>query len=563
MRLWRLAPGLLLLAGCRDDGSSVAGDVPFETITIPVSVDAAGTCTSAQGLEGPSGIGCQTMVHFEGGLIARDRTVEIGGSPVNFTNLDPGTYTVTVDVPDGCQVEGSNPVVTSGDPVPFSLECDGLILELSGNSRGSGRITSDPPGFDCTLTGVTITGTEKSGTCVWTFPRFTNVSLDFTADAGSEYGGAFVGSAFIDDSGCDEPPDCTIQVGDHFSTVPQFTIVRFDPVGAPPTGDILVSVSTAGESPDPDGYLLSVDGEARQVANEAEEYFLGLEPGDHEVFLSEIAPNCAVSGENPRTVSVTVYGVGITAFDVACSDIPAISGRVVNATDGAPIVGALVGLRAGLDADPGDAPVASTFTDGSGGYALAADPGDYTISAKANGFISQSRNTTLVDEDVEVRFTLAPPPDAGQTLIVLSWDATPTDLDGHLWGPDRSGGRFHIYYDEQQYPDPPASPDVAINVDDDDGFGPETTSINLLRAGRYCYAVHNFEHDPSLFDGAIVRVILDNETVTDFTPPAGVISTVWTVFVLDADAGGNITITPVNTVASGPEPTDPPAGCGL
>jgi uncharacterized protein YfaP (DUF2135 family) len=39
----------------------------------------------------------------------------------------------------------------------------------------------------------------------------------------------------------------------------------------------------------------------------------------------------------------------------------------------------------------------------------------------------------------------------GQTRIVLTWGASPSDLDSHLAGPTSTGGRFHIYYNNKNY----------------------------------------------------------------------------------------------------------------
>jgi hypothetical protein len=47
--------------------------------------------------------------------------------------------------------------------------------------------------------------------------------------------------------------------------------------------------------------------------------FNDVAPGDHEVEVAGVASNCAVSGNNPRTVTVTSGQTASTSFEVTCS----------------------------------------------------------------------------------------------------------------------------------------------------------------------------------------------------------------------------------------------------
>jgi dipeptidyl aminopeptidase/acylaminoacyl peptidase len=82
--------------------------------------------------------------------------------------------------------------------------------------------------------------------------------------------------------------------------------VRFELVCATPSGSIELTATTSGGSPDPDGYIVSLDGGSGQpLASGGMLRFAGVIAGDHQVGLSGIAPNCAVSGPNPVTATVT------------------------------------------------------------------------------------------------------------------------------------------------------------------------------------------------------------------------------------------------------------------
>jgi len=92
-----------------------------------------------------------------------------------------------------------------------------------------------------------------------------------------------------------------------------------DPAG-PRTGAIVISVSTPGSPAywDLDGYTLKIDDGASQVvASNAIVTIADLPTGDHLVRLEGVAPNCSVSGTNPRFVEVKAGDVFVS-FSVTC-----------------------------------------------------------------------------------------------------------------------------------------------------------------------------------------------------------------------------------------------------
>jgi len=111
--------------------------------------------------------------------------------------------------------------------------------------------------------------------------------------------------------------------------------------------------------------------------------------------------------------------------------------------------------------------------------------------------------------------------------VVLNWGATPQDLDSHLVYEDQ-----HVFYSTQR------SRDASLDVDQMNGFGPETVTLAKKRAGvRYVYAVHNFtdgdrQGTAALSTGsqAKVFVYIGSSLVRTFRPPSGVKGNVWVVF---------------------------------
>ena len=100
--------------------------------------------------------------------------------------------------------------------------------------------------------------------------------------------------------------------------------------GGPPTvGSIQVTTTTTGPGLDPDGYTVTVDGNASQsIGANATVTFSDLDPGNHMVELTAVGSNCPVSSENPQTVSVTAGDTRQAIFNVVCGYLAYVANRV-------------------------------------------------------------------------------------------------------------------------------------------------------------------------------------------------------------------------------------------
>lgn len=86
------------------------------------------------------------------------------------------------------------------------------------------------------------------------------------------------------------------------------------------TGTLEITTSTSGTEQDADGYSVQIDAGAAQAVGAAATFTAaGLSTGTHTVRLGEIAANCSVSGDNPRTVSVTAGETTTATFAVTCT----------------------------------------------------------------------------------------------------------------------------------------------------------------------------------------------------------------------------------------------------
>ncbi len=239
----------------------------------------------------------------------------------------------------------------------------------------------------------------------------------------------------------------------------------------------------------------------------------------------------------------------------SAAGVGTISGNVLNATTGQPIVGvANLELYTGANSTTGS-PIA-IFTATQAFYQFSAIAGTYTLVARATNFSTSSRtvvspgaNQTAGGQNIFI----APTASVGSLRIVLSWGATPSDLDSHLTGPGPNQSTFWIFY--AQPGSCTVSPFACLDVDHVDGNGPETLTIAQRLTGRYVYSVHNYSAgmnsagDPGLSrSSARVDVYGSTGLVRSYSVPAQP-GTLWTVFDWDGT-----TFRTINTVSGAAPP---------
>jgi hypothetical protein len=97
------------------------------------------------------------------------------------------------------------------------------------------------------------------------------------------------------------------------------------PSAPPVTGSVRVTTFTTGQYLDPDGYRLRVDGDEVSAVAVNGTLALSTPLGEHELELTGVAENCAVEGDNPRSVTVRAGGEVRTAFAVTCKLLMAVT----------------------------------------------------------------------------------------------------------------------------------------------------------------------------------------------------------------------------------------------
>jgi len=248
---------------------------------------------------------------------------------LSITRLPAGSHTVTVSgVAGNCAVSGMNPrsvVVAAGEVVPVGFP----VVCLA--TTGSAEVNAVTSGLDLDPNGYTVQ--VDNGT-----PRTlaANATTVFEGLSAGDHSITLAGAAANCTVAGDNPRTVAVTTGgitrDTARTTYQLSCVAV-------TGVIEVTTVTSGVNLDANGYQVSVDGGTPQAAGvNGVVRFSGVSAGDHLVSLGDAAPNCLVSGENPRTLSVVVGGVtrdtSRTTFAVACEPATG-TVRIITATTGA------------------------------------------------------------------------------------------------------------------------------------------------------------------------------------------------------------------------------------
>ncbi len=228
-----------------------------------------------------------------------------------------------------------------------------------------------------------------------------------------------------------------------------------------------------------------------------------------------------------------------------------ISGYIIDAVNGDLLAGVQARLYLEENGIPGDA-VASVESNEEGIFLfpdLAAD--SYIITVSHAGYIDNQRPVSLsagaelTNQDI----VLSPVLDEGDFRIVLTWTEKPADLEAHLTEPNANGCRYHCYYFNK------TTPTASLDLDDRNGYGPETITITDMVSGTYRFYVHDFTNryynTRWLYNsGAKVTVYSGSREPLVFSVP-NAYGNVWHVFDVDGETGE---IIPVHKITRQTEP---------
>lgn len=217
--------------------------------------------------------------------------------------------------------------------------------------------------------------------------------------------------------------------------------------------------------------------------------------------------------DSQRAVSVNswnrLYPVSESNEDEAAANCSVI-GKVINAVTGEGVEAATVQIFNRED----ESLVAEISTDSEGEYEFNGIlEGQYVARVVAEGFIEEDFNVDAYtwDNSTSKNLTISPELAANEIRIVLEWGSAPQDLDSYLFGRSSKGDDVKIWFGGKTAENADGQI-AALDVDDMDGYGPETTTI-YDTAGEYEFVVADFNRTGQLgVMGATVKIYTGTES---------------------------------------------------
>lgn len=231
-----------------------------------------------------------------------------------------------------------------------------------------------------------------------------------------------------------------------------------------------------------------------------------------------------------------------------------VGGQITDALTGENLDGVVMKFRKGYNITSGSVKLSLTTNESGEYFTDALEYGYYTVELSKFGYITShviiqaAANWENPDHEHEnvlsQNFSISPMVQQGGTMrIVLSWGATPSDLDSHLYGTSTTGSSYHVYYNDK-YEYESSTIIAELDIDDTTSYGPETVTVDLQSQGdiiRYCvhdYSTHSGANSTVLASsGATIQVYLDNSLIKTYNVPTTQLGTVWHVFDYDVETG--------------------------
>lgn len=277
------------------------------------------------------------------------------------------------------------------------------------SAPGAVKVVTATGGFDLDPDGYTVTLDNERQQSVGT-----NAEATFASVAVGEHLVELTDYSTNCSVGGNNPRTVTVSEGNTASTTFLVTC-------EPSTGQVAVLTATAGPEPDPDGYLVSLDGVHNQSIDvNGSTTFNRVSPGDHEVSLTGLADNCQVLGANPRTVTVSAGNTTSTTFSINCDPT---TGAVMVQTSTTGIDLDSDGYTATLDGGQ------SQWIDANGSVTFSGiSPGDHVVELTgvalqcAVGEFNPRTVTVAVGSTAGVVFAVACGTSLSGRIAYVSWD---------------------------------------------------------------------------------------------------------------------------------------------
>ena len=184
----------------------------------------------------------------------------------------------------------------------------------------------------------------------------------------------------------------------------------------------------------------------------------------------------------------------------------------------------------------------STLADVNGLFTFAELPfGTYQVTASRNGYVNATRRVQFAQAAQSINLVMTQILDSTKYRVVLTWGEKPSDLDAHLWTLGQE-----VFYSQKGSLD--SIPYAFLDVDERNGYGPETITIKQLR-DTCKYAVFNYSRTPDIIvSRAHVDLYKGAAVLRSFDVPTAGTGLWWYVF--DLTPSGDIVVRDSITVDS-------------
>jgi tetratricopeptide (TPR) repeat protein len=209
-----------------------------------------------------------------------------------------------------------------------------------------------------------------------------------------------------------------------------------------------------------------------------------------------------------------------------------VSGRVINAMTGRGVPGAEIIIYA-----QNGNKLYETTTDHNGSYTFTQPAGYYTAAVSAEEYMDTRIEIAVTGTSVlnNRNLVITPVLDDSEWRIVLTWGATPRDLDSHLYIPVGDGTRRFVYYQNKNVYDNDRNLLATLDYDHTNSYGPETITIFDISNERYSYLVHDYSNQRAnstalANSNANVKVYRGSVMLREFFVPNYIVGDMWHVF---------------------------------
>jgi Tol biopolymer transport system component len=210
-------------------------------------------------------------------------------------------------------------------------------------------------------------------------------------------------------------------------------------LAAPTTGILQITTTTSGPGPAAESYVIRIDDGAQTVIGaNATLQREDVAPGDHAVELLGLPDNCAVEGQNPRTIAVAAGQTATLGFAITCSEVLGAI-RVSVATSGGPTdpdgyVATLDGAEPGIPLGANGSVSFTGLTAGSHTVALTGVAANCGVDGGPSREVTVTAGAT---SDIGFVVTCAQP--KGGIQVTTTTTGSPPDPDGYAVSVDGGG----------------------------------------------------------------------------------------------------------------------------